>query len=65
MNPERPLPARLKLDAQYETWCPAAELEGVRHPERKAHVRLTSGHTVRSRLNKNVPPVGYIAGGGS
>ena len=64
MNPERPLTARFRLDEQYETWIPAADVAGVLDWAARFRVKLTSGDVIRSRLNKSVPPVGDVAGGG-
>ena len=64
LNDQRPLPARLKLDQTYETWVPVFGLPTTEHPERAVRVRLSSGKVVKGRLNKHVPLVGYIAGGG-
>jgi hypothetical protein len=65
MNPERPLPARLELDDQYETWIPVSDVpESELGAEWRFHVKLTSDKTIRSRPNRKVPPSGYVAGGG-
>jgi hypothetical protein len=63
--PERPLPARLRPDETWEGWVPAAELAHTSNVERLGRVRLANGKVVKSRLNKGVPPVGFIAGSGS
>jgi hypothetical protein len=65
LNPVRPLSARLRLDETFETWVPVTEVPDVAHVERLVRVRLSSGKIVKSRLNKDVPPVGYVAGPGS
>ena len=64
LNPERPLPARLRLDDQYETWIPVAQVAGFVDWATRFRVKLTSGHVIVSRLNKSVPDVGFVAGGG-
>ena len=64
LNPARPLPARLRMDETYETWIPVAEVPNP-NAETLVRVRLSSGKVVKSRLNKKVPPHGYVAGGGS
>lgn len=65
LNPERPLPARLRLDEQFETWWPVASVPGAPGVERLVRVQLSNGKVLKSRLNKTVPPAGYVAGGGS
>lgn len=64
LNPERPLPARLRLDETYESWIPRSELRGAPKPERLGRVQLSNGKVVKSRANKKVPPVGQVARGG-
>jgi hypothetical protein len=66
VNPERPLPARLRLDDQYETWIPVDEVpESDLGAEWRFRAKLTvSDKVIKSRPNKNVPPSGYVAGGG-
>jgi hypothetical protein len=65
LMPERPLPARLRPDEQWEGWTEASRLAHVTNVERAVRVRLSSGKTVKSRPNKDVPPIGYVAGRGS
>jgi hypothetical protein len=65
MNPARPLPARLRLDEEYETWVPVAAVPDVPNVERLGRVRLSNGKVVKSRHNRTVPPVGAVAGPGS
>lgn len=68
---ERPLPARLRLDETWEGWTPAAQLAQALDVERLGRVlvtsrsRRTSGKVVKSRPNRDVPPVGFVAGSGS
>jgi hypothetical protein len=57
---ERPLPARLQSDESWEAWVEAGKLAHVPHPETHARVRLSSGRVVKSRLNKDVPPTGFV-----
>ena len=64
LNLVRPLPARLALDETFETWVPVQAVPDVAHVARLARVRLSTGKVVKSRLNKDVPPVGFVAGGG-
>jgi hypothetical protein len=56
---------RLRPDETVETCVPVAALRGASNAERLGRVRLSNGKTVKSRLNTNVPPVGYMAGRGS
>jgi hypothetical protein len=65
MNPARPLPARLRQDETWEGWVPVAQVVHVSSVERAFRVRLSNTKVVRSRPNKDVPPVGYVAGPGS
>jgi hypothetical protein len=63
--PERPLPARLRPDATWEGWVNASALAHASNIEQLGRVRLASGKVVKSRRNKDVPPVGYVAGPGT
>ena len=65
INFSRPLPARLRLDETFETWILAGALHPDEAAERLVRVQLSNGKIVKSRLNKNVPPVGHVAGPGS
>ena len=62
---ERPLPTRLRPNATWEAWVDAAKLADTSNVERSGRVRLANGRTVKSRPNKHVPPVGYVAGQGT
>jgi hypothetical protein len=62
---ERPLPTRLQPDETWEAWVDAEKLEGISNVERSGRARLANGRTVKSRPNKHVPPVGYVAGQGT
>ena len=65
VNPQRPLPARLGLDETWEGWIETARVPD--HPQigRQCRVRLSTGKVVKSRWNRDVPPLGYVAGAGS
>jgi hypothetical protein len=63
LSDERPLPVRLRLDESWEAWVEAAKLAHVSHPETRARVRLSSNKVIKSRLNRDVPPVGFVPGG--
>lgn len=65
LNVARPMPARLRPDETFETWTPVSSVPVVQEPEWLVRVLMSSGATVESRLNRKVPPVGYVAGGGS
>jgi hypothetical protein len=65
VNPDRPLPARLRLDEEFETWVPVAAIPNVPNVEGLGRVRLSNGKVVKSRRNRTVPPVGTVAGPGS
>jgi len=62
---KRPLPARLRPDETFETWVPVEAVPDVPRVEWLGRVRLSNGKIVKSRLNKDVPPVGYVAGPGN
>jgi hypothetical protein len=62
---ERPLPARLRPAETWEGWVEAAALAHVSNVEESGRVRLSDGTTVKSRPNKDVPPIGFVAGPGS
>lgn len=64
LQPERPLPKRLKPDEAWETWVevewlPAAVRD---NPYDLARARLSTGRIVRSRRNHEYPPVGSVPG---
>jgi hypothetical protein len=65
LNPDRPLPARLRLDETFETSLPVVALPNVQNVERLGRVRLSNGKVIKSRRHRKVPPVGYMAGAGS
>lgn len=65
LNSARPLPARLRLGETFETWVPVVEVPNVSNVEFLGRVQMSNGKVVRSRLNKNVPPVGNVAGAGN
>jgi hypothetical protein len=65
LNSARPLPTRLRLDETFETWVPVAEVPHVPNVEFLGRIQLSNGKVVKSRLNRNVPPVGYVAGSGN
>ena len=37
----------------------------VRHVGSKVRVRLSNGQVIKSKLDKHIPPFGYVAGPGS
>lgn len=61
--PERPLPVRLRPDESWEAWVEAAKVMSVPNPETRARVRLSSGRVIKSRRNRDVPPMGFVPGG--
>jgi hypothetical protein len=63
--PQRPLPARLIPDGQWEAPIPAEKVQHIPEPEWQVCVRLSSGKTIKSRLNRDVPPRGFMAGSGA
>jgi hypothetical protein len=64
MNPARPLPARLRPDETWEDWVRVADVTHVSKVERAFRIRLSNKQVIKSRPNKDVPPVGYLAGAG-
>ena len=64
LNLERPLQSRLRLGEPYETWLPVAQVSGILDWAGRFRVKLSGGEVIMSRLNKSVPAVGYVAGGG-
>jgi hypothetical protein len=62
INPERPLPKRLKRDESYETWIEVAALPDVSDLERRVRVRRSNGKVVKGRRNDDVPPRGEVPG---
>ena len=64
MNPARPLPARLRPDETWEDWVRVADVTHVSKVERAFRIRLSNTQVIKSRPNKDVPPVGYLAGAG-
>jgi hypothetical protein len=65
MRWQRRLPARLRPDEQWEAPIAAEAVQHIPEPEWQVRVRLSSGKTVKSRLNRDVPPKGFMAGPGS
>lgn len=59
------LPARLRLDETWEECIPADQVAHIPEVEHAGRVRLSNGKIIRSRPNRNVPPVGRVAGHGS
>jgi hypothetical protein len=62
LNPERPLPKRLRLDERWETWIPVADVPTEDDLERKVRVMLSNGEVVKSLPNPDVRPKGHVAG---
>ncbi len=65
MIPERPLPARLPPDETWEGWVRVTDVAHIPDVEWAFRVRLPNGKVVRSRPNKDVPPVGFVGGPGT
>ena len=61
----RPLPARLRPDETWEDWVRVADVAHIPEVAQAGRVRLSNTKVVKSRPNKDVPPVGRIAGSGS
>jgi hypothetical protein len=63
--PQRPLPARLRLEEEWEGWVNAAHLASATRVQWLGRVRLSNGKIVRSRPCKDIPPRGFVGGAGS
>jgi 2-polyprenyl-6-methoxyphenol hydroxylase-like FAD-dependent oxidoreductase len=63
-NSERPLPKRLRPDESWETWLPWVNVPVALLPTAitRFRVRLSTGTTIKSRANRDVPHVGDIPG---
>jgi hypothetical protein len=64
LQPERPLPKRLKPDETWETWIYADAVPIRLHEAvvNLARARLSTGKQVRAKPNVDVPPVGVVPG---
>ena len=64
INHERPLPIRLVPLETWETWVPLAEIANIDSKQiyRLGRVRLSSGETLKTKRNRDVPPFGAVAG---
>ena len=64
-RPERRLPRRLRPDETWETWIEVKNLPPSLRKDlyKLARARLSTGKIVKSKKNKNVPPVGTVPGG--
>ena len=65
MQRDRQLPVRLRPDESWETWI---DVENIPEHSRsdaftRGRVRLSTGSVVKSKWNKDVPPVGQVPGG--
>ncbi len=65
IQPDRPLPKRLKPDESFETWIEAGAIPGRLWSEAftLARARLSNGQILKSRKNDNVPEAGVVPGG--
>ena len=64
LQPERPLPKRLKPDETWETWIYADAVPSDLHHDvvNLARARLSTGKQVTAKLNADVPPTGTVPG---
>jgi hypothetical protein len=64
LNPQRPLPKRLRPDEPWETWIPDRLLPPGLGDDvlRMAYVRLSTRLVVSSVPNTDVPPAGFVPG---
>lgn len=65
MDPDRPLPLRLKPDDIWETWVKVDSLprEVRENAFNLVRVKISTGKVFKSKQNKDVPEKGYVAGG--
>jgi hypothetical protein len=64
VNPDRPLPARIRPRDQWETWIEAARVPAVPPGVLGlARARLADDRVLHSVAREDVPPVGMIPGG--
>lgn len=64
LQPERPLPRRLKPDETWETWIYADAVPIALHDSvvDLARARLSTGKQLRAKPNIDVPPIGVVPG---
>jgi hypothetical protein len=64
LQPERPLPKRLKPDETWETWIYVDAVPVGLHESvvDLARARLSTGKQVKAKLNVDVPPLGTVPG---
>ena len=64
LQPERPLPKRLRPDETWETWIYVDEVPVHLHESvvDLARARLSTGKQVKAKLNVDVPPMGAVPG---
>ena len=65
VDPERPLPVRLKPQQIWETWVPAAALAtaSLASVESLARVCLSDGRIVKGKKDEHIPHSGPVPGG--
>jgi hypothetical protein len=65
LQPQRPLPKRLRPDETWETWIYADAVPSELHEAviDLARARISTGRQVRAKSNVDVPPVGSVPGG--
>jgi len=64
IQPERPLPKRLKPDETWETWIYADQIPPHLHESivTLARARLSTGKQMKASANVDVPPIGTVPG---
>lgn len=67
LNPRRLLPKRLRPDESWETWVEVSQLKHYSNHQvyNLGRARLSTGKIVKSRQNRDVPPIGTVPGGTS
>ena len=65
IQPDRPLPKRLKPDESWETWIDVAKVPPTLQGDvfTLGRARLSTGKIVKSEWNKDVPQSGFVPGG--
>ena len=66
LQPNRPLPKRLKPDESWETWIDTDLISNLSWDAvvRLARARLSTGYELKATEDYNVPPIGTVPGGG-
>jgi len=61
INLKRPLPYKLSQSDQWETWLPKNSIVNRKNIFRNVRILLSNNKICKSRKNKGVPSMGYVA----